>query len=177
MQLEQDAGNEGGSGNRSSTVENPAKGKQLRLAHNYSQKRLLVGSAHPALGALCTSQPSDLGHTNSKMLCLSIVLATFHWAPSGAKTAEDQAGADVGDVSNRGLGAAGQNRNTGLRVGPTGGPLRPSSSPASAALRNKCRGGRCTPYQCPPRTPGEAPKGPQLTTEEHPCVIMWLSIS
>ena len=31
----------------------------------------------------------------------SFVLVTFHWAPSGAKTAEDQAGADVEDIRNR----------------------------------------------------------------------------
>ena len=29
----------------------------------------------------------------------SFALVTFHWVPSGAKTVEDQAGADVEDVS------------------------------------------------------------------------------
>lgn len=55
MQLEQDAGNEGGSGNRSNTIENSAKGKRLRLSTQLgATDACWLVSAYPALGALCT---------------------------------------------------------------------------------------------------------------------------
>lgn len=138
---------------------------------------MLVGLCpSSARGSLHSPSPGDLGHANSKMLCL-LPLSWRHFTGHPVEQRQQRTRLEQTwkICPNRGLGAGRTEQEHRAESGSHRGTTQPSSSSCFRRPKEQVQGGRCTPTY-PPRTPGGGlPRGPQLATEEHPCVIMWLS--